>query len=232
MSKPARVRCKAKTQAGKKCQKWAMENGRCSKHGGKNGTGVDSPRIVHGLRQSDPAKTMAVPGGRKATGLPTRFYDFVMGASEDPNLTSLFDELLIVDSRIADLISRIDTGESGSLWVSLQNAVGEYRKESDDKVKKDLLFSIFGMIEAGSTDHQAWLDINMNIDQKTKLLRAETQMMKDKEMLIRADRVLLLVRAVVEVVMRNVPDPDQQEKIRIAVGKLLDRPEVNLHGGL
>lgn len=231
MSEPAKRRCTARTKSGKKCKQWAMANGYCNAHGGMNKPGVDHPRTVHGLR-SDPKKNAPVPGARKASGLPSRFYDSVMEAVDDPNLASLNDEIIIVDVRISDLSRRLDTGESGALWMSLQDAVENYQSESDQEEAFRLLNRIFQMIERGSTDHQQWLDINMNIEQKARLIRAETQRMKDVGMLMRTDRVLLFIRAVVEVVMRNVPDPDQQERIRRSIERLLDLPDVNLDGGL
>lgn len=226
-----RRRCKARTKAGKKCNGWAMENGSCQAHGGRNKPGADHPRTVHGLR-ADPAKNAAIPGARKASGLPTRFYDSVMEAVDDPNLSSLNDEIIIVDARIVDLMRRLDTGESGVLWMKLQDLVSDYQNENDKEVAFRMLNQIFQLIERGSSDHQQWLDINMNIEQKARLIKYETSRMKDVGMLMRTDRVLLFIRAVVEVVMRNVPDPDQQEKIRRAIERLLDLPDVNLEGGL
>lgn len=210
---------------------WAMENNRCMHHGGKNKPGVDSPVIKHGLR-ADPVKNMAIPGGRKASALPERFYDNVMAAAEDPNLGSLFDEILIVDARISDLQKRIDTGESGQMWLDLGQLKEDWLKTSDPDERYDILREIFRKIDDGSTDHMTWLDINAEIELKARLLKADAQLAVDRGLMIRSDRVLLLVRAIIEIVMREVADPDIQERIRLAVGRLLDRPEVNLNGNI
>lgn len=224
-------RCSATKKNGLKCRSWAMENGLCNRHGGTNKPGVDHPAIVHGLRSGVSGK-LSIPGARKASALPPRFYDNVMAAAEDPNLSSLNDEIIIVDVRISDLQKRIDTGESGALWQQLQDAAEEYRHAADSEEGFQILNRIISLIERGSSDHQQWLDINMNIEQKARLIRAETARMKELGMLMRTDRVLLFIRAVIEVVMRNVPDPDQQEKIRRAIERLLDMPDINFSEGM
>lgn len=223
--------CGQATRKGTKCKLPALENGRCMWHGGKNKPGVDHPAIKHGL-SAGKGKTMLIPGARKSSALPPRFYDNVMAASEDPNLSSLHDEIIMVDVRISDLTERVDTGESGEMWMQLRELSERYKRESDPDAKYLMLEEIFTKIYQGSTDHQTWLDINMNIEQKARLIRAETTRMKELDMLMRTDRVLLFIRAVIEVVMRNVPDPDQQERIRRAVERLLDLPDINFEGGI
>lgn len=216
---------------GKRCQRWVVGDGLCYSHAPNKGkTGADSPRAKHGLR-ADRKKQPLIPGGRKASGLPDRFHDSIMAAADDPNLTSLYDELLITEGRMVDLIKRLDQGESGELWKSLKMLKHEY-EDASHADKPDILWAIFQTIERGAADYQAWMDLNFMIQQKERLIKSETQIMKDREMLIRADRVLLFIRAIVETVMRNVPDPEDQERIRVAIDRVLNLPEVTIDGGI
>ena len=65
-----------------------------------------------------------------------------------------------------------------------------------------------------------------------RIIRAETQRAKDIELPVRKDRVLLFIRAVVETVMRNVPDPEIQEIIRREIAKLINLPDYDFDRGL
>ena len=193
-------------------------------------TGLANHQAKHGL-YADPSKALTIPGGRKASALPVRFHDDLLAAADDPNLSSLYDEMLIVDARISDLQKRIDKGESGALWMKLQQTIEEWARSSTPEEAAAKIDEMFALIRRGSSDHQQWLDIHFAIDQKMRIIRAETQRAKDIELLVRKDRVLLFIRAVVETVMRNVPDPEIQEIIRREIAKLINLPDYDFDRG-
>jgi hypothetical protein len=70
-------------------------------HGGRTLMGLAAPRL----------KT-----GRYSKFLPIGLAADYASAAHDPELLALRHELAVVDVRIKDLLSRVDTGESGGLW--------------------------------------------------------------------------------------------------------------------
>ena len=89
--------CDARTRAGTPCQRAPRPNERCSKHGGKSLAGIASPRFT---------------SGRSSVVLPTRLAARYHEAHADPQLLAIWDDVALVDARIADVLGRVDSGES------------------------------------------------------------------------------------------------------------------------
>src|ERR671916_1968189 len=102
--------CGAKTRNGTSCRREPCRNGRCPNHGGKSLGGIASPRLTH---------------GRYSRSLPAQLAARYTAAQHDPELLSLRDELALLDARIADVLSRVDSGESGQLWQHLRGLNAE-----------------------------------------------------------------------------------------------------------
>src|SRR3954452_17185048 len=98
------MQCGAKTRSGAPCRTRPMPNGRCRMHGGKSLAGAASP---------------AFKTGRHSTYLPVRLLAGYQEAERDPELLALRDEIALIDSRLADVLSRVDSGESSRIWRSL-----------------------------------------------------------------------------------------------------------------
>lgn len=99
------MQCHAKTRSGAPCRGQAMLNGRCRMHGGATPAGVALPHFRTGRRSRD---------------LPARLAARYQEARSDPQLLELREGIALVDARIADLLARVDAGESGARWRALQ----------------------------------------------------------------------------------------------------------------
>jgi hypothetical protein len=98
-------KCEAKTRRGGRCQRAACVNGRCHLHGGRSLRGSAHP----GFKD-----------GRWSKYLPDQLRARYEAGERDPNALSLRADLAATDSRIAELMGRLDTGESGRLWKALR----------------------------------------------------------------------------------------------------------------
>src|SRR4051812_32142589 len=103
----ARRECGARMRGGTPCHLAPMPNGRCRMHGGATPRGPALPQFKH---------------GRYSRSLPTRLAAQYEAAQSDPVLMELRDEIALNDARLADLLGRVDTGESGSLWGAAAKA--------------------------------------------------------------------------------------------------------------
>src|SRR5436305_15207335 len=104
------MQCKARNRAGKRCGK-AAAAGRevCRLHGGASLRGVAHPNFAH---------------GRYSKCLPDRLIGRYEAAQRDPELVAMRDEIALVDVRIGELLSRLDSGESGATWALLRQRWG------------------------------------------------------------------------------------------------------------
>lgn len=88
-SKQAHRQCKRHTEPGRSV---------CYYHGGRTPIGRDS---VHATR-----------GGRYSKALPARLLDRYQDAIADPNLLILREDIALLDTRLAELTSKLDSGDA------------------------------------------------------------------------------------------------------------------------
>jgi hypothetical protein len=189
------MKCGAKTRAGQPCQKWAIQGRtRCRLHGGRTPMAQAS-----GTYKS----------GRYSRFLPARLLARYRDAERDPELTSLRSELALVDARLADVLSRVDTGESSARWWALLKAHRAFRhaKASGDEPKmQEALAALELHLEGGTHDYQAWETITELIEQRRKLADSETRRLATLQQMLSAEQAMLLVGVVVDIIARHITD--------------------------
>src|SRR3954465_9212974 len=98
------MQCGAKTRSGAPCRTRPMPNGRCRMHGGKSLAGPASPSFTT---------------GRHSKYLPRRLLARYQEMAHDAELLALRDEIALIDARIADVLGRVESGESSRIWREL-----------------------------------------------------------------------------------------------------------------
>lgn len=167
---------------------------KCYHHGGKSLAGVASPRFST---------------GRYSKVLPSRLaarYEEMRG---DAALLELREEIGLVDARLADLLSRVDTGESGALWQGLMKARMDLlaAKQGGDTVGQIVaLNSILDLISQGHTDYRAWAEVGSVLEQRRKLVESERKRMIETQQMISSERAMALLGAVVNIIREHVDD--------------------------
>src|SRR4051812_1922543 len=92
----------------------------CMMHGGKSPVGIASASFTT---------------GRYSKAIPPRLLDRYHAAEADPARLALDSEIALTDARLADLLGRVDTGESGALWRDLAAAYRDLEAARADKQK-------------------------------------------------------------------------------------------------
>ena len=171
----------------------------CHIHGGKTPRGLASPYI----------KT-----GRYSRDLPTRMASRYQEAQQDPELLALRDEIALLDSRLADVLSRVDTGESGALWAELQKSWDAYtkaqysakpiaEKTADMRAALD---THEALLKRGRADYQAWAEIGSLLDRRARFVESERRRYVEMQQLVGLEQVMLFLGAVSDAIRRHVSD--------------------------
>ena len=140
--------CGAKTRAGTPCKRSPRPNGRCNLHGGKSLSGLASPTFKH---------------GRYSKHLPSRLSQRYEEAYSNDDFLNLRSEIALTDTRISDLIDKLEVGDIGDLWLKAQKAYDEmrvYMAEQDAKKTREKLTLLGSIIEQGANDQHTWRSIN------------------------------------------------------------------------
>lgn len=205
----AMKRCGAKTRGGKPCDSWAMPNGRCRMHGGKTPVAGALPQTTH---------------GRYSKYLPARLAGRYQEAQADADLLALRDEVSLIDSRLADLLKRVDTHEAGHWWKELRQAHNEYQsaeKKADIPAMRHWINEWGRIAQVGLTDYAAWNEVYNVLEQRRKLVESERKRLVEMQQVITSERAMLLIAALVDVIKQHVSDRNTLAAISADVGKLI-----------
>lgn len=179
----------------------------CHWHGGKTPTGIASPHF----------RT-----GRHSKYLPTRMLQTYEAALTDPRLLELHAEIALLDSRLAELLGKVDTGESGALWEALGAAYRDLqRARNDAKAFAVALTVLGGLITQGAGDAAAWAEIARLVQDRRRLVESERKRQVEMQQMVSIQQGLALVAALADSVKRHVSDPRILGAIQTDLARLL-----------
>jgi len=208
---PIEGRCNARRVRGQGlCQRHPVAGKtRCQKHGGRSLSGVASPSF----------KT-----GRWSTALPQRLLARYEQAQSDGELLALRDEIQLTDARLGDLLSRADSGESGQLWLTLQQRWREFQRyrASGDVRRMQASVELLGeQVQRGVSDHEIWTEIGSLMDRRQRLVEAERRRLETMAQSLTVEEAMGLLRTVLDVIRRNVTDRAVLGRIASELGSLV-----------
>ncbi len=199
--------CRAKSKrTHERCQRPAMKGRElCYHHGGKSLVGIANP---------------AFTTGRYSKHLPSRLAARYDESRSDTELLALREDIALIDSRLADVLGRVDTGESGEKWRQLTQAAKAYRQASMDN-QADCLAWILALIEVGTQDYAAWNDVRSLLQERCKLVESERKRYVEMGQMITADRAMVLLAQITDIIRRNVVDKQALAAISSDLGRLV-----------
>lgn len=195
-------RCGAKTRAGGSCRQPAMANGRCKMHRGGAKTGIAAANYRH---------------GRYSKVLPARMVERYNAAITDPELLNLSAEIAVVDSRLSDLLIRVESGDAGEIWDKLVKARQRY---ADASLKADIpemgaqLDAMCALIDRGAADVAAWREIHGVLEQRRRLVESERKRLVEQEQMLTLHEAQTMFMAMANAVKANVSDTDTLARIQ------------------
>lgn len=186
--------CGAKTRTGGTCTQPAMQNGRCRMHGGKHPKGIASPHY----------KT-----GKYSRYLPARMTARYEEAVSDPALLELRGDIALTDARLADLLQRVDSGESGALWSRLMQArldLLAYRRAGDTVKIAEALNTLLDLVGQGHADYRAWAEVGAVVEQRRRLVESERKRLVEMQQTLTVEKAMLLIGAIGGIIKAHVQD--------------------------
>ena len=206
------MQCTAKAKStGQQCQRRAMANGKCYVHGGPTPRGRALPQPTHGRYSKD---------------LPTRLAARYEEARSDPDLLNLNAEIHLTYAMLTEALRGMDQGEAGRLWRDLKttwDALQEANRQRDGDAAKQALSEIGRLIARGVADAAARSEVLDIVERRRKLVESEAKRRTAMQQMITAERLMVLVSAVTDVVMRHVDDPRQRAAIAADIGAIISR---------
>jgi len=192
------AKCGAKRVDGQPCEAPPIKGmRRCRKHGGKSLVGRASPSYKHGRRS------------KYAGLLPGRMVQSYEESINDSRGLQLRQEIGLVDARISDLLTRVDTGESGRLWTKLKQTHAEFNKaRSLGKIDEmqERLAELGGLIAAGQKDVEIWDEVNRALDLRRKLVESERKRIIETQQSVTAEQITDFMTVLLDILASEVKD--------------------------
>ena len=201
--------CGAKKRDGTPCHGSPMPNGRCFRHGGKSLGGLASPLLKHGLYSKY---------------LPARLASTYEEQMRDPNLLDLKQQVSLVDSRTVELLSKLDTGESGETWKELKKHCTEAMRAAVAGDAAEMVRELSVMqklIDVGNKDADVWGEIYASVNLRKSLAETERRLLMQSEQMLSAEQVMLMITAITGVIRTYVTDTVALDKIAVGINRLI-----------
>ncbi len=189
--------CGAKTRSGGRCKRAGTGvGGRCKFHGGATPVGPAAASWKH---------------GRHSKHLPQQLLERYLAASADPDLTSLRDEVALIDVRISQLLEAL--GETGNLrlWKDARTKLDAFKAAGAKKKvgvgeARTALQELDDLIDAGLSAAATWDELRETLDLRRKMAESETKRLKDLQQMITVQQALAVIALVVTEVKKHVTD--------------------------
>lgn len=206
------MRCTAKSkQSGEQCKRHAVPGRNvCAMHGGKSPGGLGSATLK---------------SGKYSKYLPQGLAAKYAAAVTDPEILALNNEIALVDARAMELLDGLNSGEAtATLWNKLQKAAAELdaAQRAGDAVKLAMaLNDMLELIRRGAAESARWLEIYNLFERRRRLVDSERKRRMDMQTSVNADQIMILVRAIADLVNQHVTDRDARSAISTGLANLL-----------
>lgn len=181
-------------------------------HGGKSLAGPAAPAWID---------------GRRSHVLPKRLLDDYRASLDDPDRLVLNAEIALVDSRLNDVLKRVDSGESGAIWSQIKQVWGEFEDADaigDKDARAQAQFRLGTLIVRGANDWMAWADVLGLIERRRKLVESERKRLVEAQQMIHVEQAMALLGLLVDAVRRHVDSDDTLGAIVDEYARLTGRP--------
>lgn len=151
-----------------------------------------------------------------SAGLPSRMLESYERALSDGKMLQLRDEVALLDARLQDLLTRVDSGESGRLWERLATAHTEFSKaRSTGKVDEmqEKLAEMEALIAAGRRDTEAWREVHTTLDLRRKLVESERKRILEAQQAVTAEQLTDFMGILLDVIGSEVTDPAMLSRV-------------------
>lgn len=227
---------------GQQCKRSAVYGtDRCTRHGGGKPlqgkprghqnfkTGIHSDLLI--FRFAGEIIEGKVPSTKRYDRfIPERLAEKYLMSVNDPEIIALNDDIALVETRIKQILERIDDDEPPPVWADAKNAFDEfmmYKRLNDTEKARETLNLLQDIFERQSSDRETWDEIFHRLDQRMKLASEERKRRMDMKTLMDAEQVMdiasRLLAAVNEAAEAVIDDEKLRKELYLATGQRFAR---------
>jgi hypothetical protein len=141
--------------------------------------------------------------------MPDQLAERYQAALADPQLMQLRGDVAVLEARLSQLLTRVDSGESGHRWLELGGAWQRFQQASrlgDGDAMASALDDVGQLIAAGQRDHLAWREVGDVLEQRRRIIDSERKRLIDLRQVITVERALTMAGGILGVIRQHVSD--------------------------
>lgn len=217
-SEPKEGRCSSplRKKPGRFCTQYPVKGrNRCKLHGGATLAGPSHPSWKHGMY------SRVVPAG---------LGEHYAGARGNPDLTSLREQIALIDAKVFEALEQLSHGESPAAWVAVKQlhaslleglaAFDKARKSADaigvtlalQQLRNDVE-QLGALSQHGADGIRAWRFITSQIFMRKKLVDSEVRRQRAAHETLDRRRALGMMAYIAQSIARHVTDPAAKQAV-------------------
>lgn len=190
------VQCTAMSkQTHERCRRHATPGSdKCRNHGGKSPRGIASKKY----------KT-----GKYSQVLTARALSTYEQAVNDPDLLSLRHDIALLESRLIELLSRMNHADSDALWkraAELRDRLRLAQEQRDIDAVGAISSQLSEFVDQGIADYSGWNEALGLLESRRRLVDSERKRLVDMQQMISTEQAMQLVTSLLAAVKRHVTD--------------------------
>lgn len=149
-----------------------------------------------------------VSSGRWLQAVPERLMERYEQFLSDPDVLTLNSEMALIDTRVAELLARLDTADTKMAWTKVKMALKRLDKYEIDE--NDLEYAITHLSEAvtaKSADQEVWKEITQLIENRRRLAETERRRIIDAQQTMTIEEANIFLAYVMTSLRTHVKDP-------------------------
>ena len=134
--------------------------------------------------------------GRYSKYLPRRMLPRYLESRDDPELLNQRWEIGLLDARSADLLGRVDTGEAGTAWATLdelRRRFEEAQLKGRTRDSANAVQEMMVLVGRGASDFAAWDEVIGLVEKRRRLVESERKRMVEMHQVVAVERALVMV---------------------------------------
>jgi hypothetical protein len=182
---------------------------------------------MHGGKSPVGPASATFKDGRYSRILPARLLARYHEATQDQELLALRSEVALIDSRLSDVLGRVDTGESSRVWKALGDAYAKLKtaqRIGDEVGERYAIATLGNLIVSAHADWAAWADVRQLVQERKALVESERKYMSEAQSMIAVDQAMATMGLLVDAVRRHVTDQDALRAITDEFARLTSVP--------
>lgn len=206
-----RAKCGAKTRAGTPCRSPVVAGrSRCRMHGGASRRGIESGTFKH---------------GKYSKYLPDRLLETYQIAGQDSELLGMREEITVLDSRLVDLLKRVDSGEAGAAWRDAKEIYADIvdaLRNQDAAGLRAAVQRLGTTLNRGDRDYLAWQEVRQVMQERKALVESERRRMIEDRQMITVESALVAIQAITHAAREILADqPERLGRLQSRISTIL-----------